>query len=121
MACGLRVNRRHLRNWLRINLELTPEKIDCSYLDVVQVLLPLLCGRVFHVTTEEKFKDICQSGWIFSKEQTQFALTPGQSETTYGRKRGWVSLYDLSYTEHTEDRKSTRLNSSHLGISYAVF
>src|SRR5262245_64968697 len=31
-------------------------------------------------------------------------------------------LMDLEYGEKTEkDRKSTRLNSSHLGISYAVF
>lgn len=106
MACGLRVNRRHLENRLRVNLELTPKKIDCSYFDVVQVLFPLLCGRVFHVTTEKKFTDICRSGWIYSKEQTQFVLTPGQSETTYGRKRGWVSLYDLSYTEHTDIKEA---------------
>lgn len=106
MACDLRVNRRRLRNRLRVNLELTPKKIDCSYFDVVQVLFPLLCGRVFHVTTAEKFNEICRSGWIYSKEQTQFALTPGQSETTYGRKRGWVSLYDLSYTEHTDIKEA---------------
>jgi|GEM_PF-1201992 len=105
MACDLRVNRRRLRNRLRVNLELTPKKIDCSYFDVVQVF-PLLCGRVFHVTTAEKFNEICRSGWIYSKEQTQFALTPGQSETTYGRKRGWVSLYDLSYTEHTDIKEA---------------
>ena len=106
MACGLRVNRRHLRNRAVVNLELTPKKIDCSYFDVVQVLFPLLFGRVFHVTTEEKFNDICRSGWIYSKEQTQFVLTPGQSETTYGRKQGWVSLYDLSYTEHTDIKEA---------------
>src|ERR1039458_10461797 len=28
---------------------------------------------------------------------------------------------DLARTQHSGDRKSTRLNSSHLGISYAVF
>src|SRR5437899_7677542 len=33
------------------------------------------------------------------------------------RPRSWVSLRLIG----TEDRKSTRLNSSHLGISYAVF
>ena len=106
MACGLRVHRRRLRNGLGVNLELTPKKIDCSYFDVVQVLFPLLCGRVFHVTTEEKFTDICRSGWIYSKEQTQFILTPGQSETTYGRKRGWVSLYDLSNTEDADIKEA---------------
>ena len=106
MACGLRIKRRHLQNRAVVNLELTTKKIDCSYFDVVQVLFPLLSGRVFHVTTEEKFNDICRSGWIYSKEQTQFVLTPGQSETTYGRKQGWVSLYDLSYTEHTDIKEA---------------
>lgn len=106
MAYCLRVNRRQLRNRLRVNLELTAKKIDCNYFDVVQVLFPLLRGRVFHVTTEEKFNDICRSGLISSKEQTQFVLTPGQTETTYGRKRGWVSLYDLSYTEHTDIKEA---------------
>src|SRR5437899_8809940 len=35
----------------------------------------------------------------------------GHGEATNSRRRFWTSL----------DRKSTRLNSSHLGISYAVF
>src|SRR5262245_64144108 len=39
--------------------------------------------------------------------QSDFRTIGGRDETTYGRGRG--------------DRKSTRLNSSHLGISYAVF
>src|SRR5438045_5579320 len=30
---------------------------------------------------------------------------------------GWIAVIQLT----SEDRKSTRLNSSHLGISYAVF
>src|ERR1035441_508535 len=30
-------------------------------------------------------------------------------------------LYDMSFFRMLTDRKSTRLNSSHLGISYAVF
>src|SRR5262245_62327701 len=35
--------------------------------------------------------------------------------------RGTVSIADEHVHELSEDRKSTRLNSSHLGISYAVF
>src|SRR5205814_8643410 len=37
---------------------------------------------------------------------------------------GWHTLVELGLTYHNVivgDRKSTRLNSSHLGISYAVF
>src|SRR5688500_19097258 len=32
----------------------------------------------------------------------------------------WASI-DSAFLDHDEDRKSTRLNSSHLVISYAVF
>src|SRR5258705_9493442 len=34
---------------------------------------------------------------------------------------GKVGLYEPIHGSAPEDRKSTRLNSSHLGISYAVF
>src|SRR5947199_7614008 len=33
----------------------------------------------------------------------------------------WPDLLGMSTQERVKDRKSTRLNSSHLGISYAVF
>src|SRR5215831_16661064 len=34
----------------------------------------------------------------------------------------WIRLsHRLGFLRHRRDRKSTRLNSSHLGISYAVF
>src|SRR3712207_7383293 len=36
------------------------------------------------------------------------------------RAGGYVAHYDFD-GEHLEDRKSTRLNSSHANISYAVF
>src|ERR1039458_8158108 len=38
----------------------------------------------------------------------------GRVHTVYGGATGWM-------THMLSDRKSTRLNSSHLGISYAVF
>src|SRR5437899_9451003 len=34
---------------------------------------------------------------------------------------GWTRLIEPGYARTSLDRKSTRLNSSHLGISYAVF
>src|SRR5437899_3795006 len=39
------------------------------------------------------------------------------------RRRQWLSHYPVKrrVAFHPQDRKSTRLNSSHLGISYAVF
>src|SRR5262245_63567216 len=35
--------------------------------------------------------------------------------------RGMIDFYPLEAESSIKDRKSTRLNSSHLGISYAVF
>src|SRR5690242_21568137 len=34
---------------------------------------------------------------------------------------GLVVLFALAVSAHAQDRKSTRLNSSHMSISYAVF
>src|SRR5438270_9883251 len=43
-----------------------------------------------------------------------FGSTPG------GRSMQWIGVLD-SFSASTTDRKSTRLNSSHSQISYAVF
>ncbi|HSE91068.1 MAG TPA: hypothetical protein VLJ79_32965 [Candidatus Binatia bacterium] len=48
------------------------------------------------MTKGEAFEEICRCGWIDGKRQAQLAFTPRQPENSYGRKRGWVSLYDLS-------------------------
>ena len=77
-------------------LDITAKKIECEHSEIERVMLPLLRGRVFHVTKEDNFEDIRRSGWIYSKEQARLAFTPRQPENNYGCKRGWVSLYDLS-------------------------
>jgi hypothetical protein len=79
-------------------LEVIPKKIACKHFELEEVLLPLLLGRVFHVTTEATFDRICQLGRIYSNQEVEFALTLGHSKNCYGRKRGWVSLFDLSHT-----------------------
>ena len=77
-------------------LEIKQKRIDCEAADLEHTLLPLLRGQVFYMTNEENFNHICRSGWIYGEEQAQFVLAPGQAQTTYGRKRGWVSLFDFS-------------------------
>src|ERR1035441_10898136 len=54
-------------------------------------------------------------GWVERSVWTERMLT----RLTVGESvnRVWFTLVDKTYA----DRKSTRLNSSHLGISYAVF
>src|SRR5690242_19481665 len=53
-----------------------------------------------------------------------------KSETPEGLREGWVAVQAAWHTTvadtpqelvHAQDRKSTRLNSSHMSISYAVF
>jgi hypothetical protein len=77
-------------------LNTTAKKIECEDSAIERLFLPLVRGRLFHLTTDESFADICRCGWISSGRQAPIALTPGQLERSYGRKRGWVSLYDLS-------------------------
>src|SRR5262245_62646539 len=49
------------------------------------------------------------------------AKTLAAQLTEVGVKPSDVTLVAVSHTHGDQDRKSTRLNSSHLGISYAVF
>jgi hypothetical protein len=81
---------------------MTPRKIECDSSEVENVILPLLRGRVFHVTKEENFADIRRSGWIYSQQQARLVFTPQQLENSYGCKRGYVSLYDLRNSSDAE-------------------
>src|SRR5256885_8883740 len=46
---------------------------------------------------------------------------PGVAAQLRGLDQGQTSVVDQQHDHATADRKSTRLNSSHLVISYAVF
>src|SRR5947199_8046241 len=56
-------------------------------------------------------------GAILLGEKVAVAIQVGQHGTTFGGG----PLACRASLEYFRDRKSTRLNSSHLGISYAVF
>src|SRR5207249_10929889 len=48
--------------------------------------------------------------------------TRQQGPVEYNRRVGrWLGKGPLAYSTASQDRKSTRLNSSHVSISYAVF
>src|SRR2546426_3115087 len=49
------------------------------------------------------------------------AILPAHTEVIEAHPKLWVSLAAAALTLVVLDRKSTRLNSSHLVISYAVF
>src|SRR5690625_6989172 len=57
--------------------------------------------------------------------ETWFSYTPAQDRVGIGEEdiRAFGFYFDIQDGEHRymQDRKSTRLNSSHVAISYAVF
>jgi hypothetical protein len=75
------------------------QKIDCKYSELEETVFPLLCGRVFHITNVETFHELIGNGEIRSNQQGLFAFALGQPGNSYGRKRGWISLFDLRPAE----------------------
>src|SRR3712207_7141604 len=59
----------------------------------------------------------------WTPETAQTANTPRFTETNavYNMRASSLWVRDASYLKLKKDRKSTRLNSSHANISYAVF
>ncbi len=71
--------------------------------------LPKLRERVFHVTSYERYKMIEEEGMIKSNADGKLGYTYPQSETSYGRKRGYICLFDLR--DKTEDEIENALES----------
>jgi hypothetical protein len=59
------------------------------------VLLPKVKGCVFHVTTHEGYEGILKDGFIGSNRNGEYPVTCSQSDVSYFRKRGCVSVVDL--------------------------
>jgi hypothetical protein len=68
-------------------------------------VLPRLVGRVFHVTTRDAYARIRSDGAIKPNRNGELGFTFGQSEFSYFRNRGCVSLFDLrtATPEQVED------------------
>src|SRR5262245_65251535 len=59
---------------------------------------------------------------LFRSDRTDGRLEAGRRQVRHLRLRDLLDLLVRHGPDHKQvDRKSTRLNSSHLGISYAVF
>ena len=52
-------------------------------------------GKVFHVTSFKSYCVILREGMIKTNKEGDFKFTFPQSEISYGRKRGYVCLFDL--------------------------
>ena len=66
-----------------------------NYDELRKELLPRLRGRVFHVTTPDGYAGIKQDGFIGSNADLRYPTTYDQSNASYFRKNGYVSLVDL--------------------------
>jgi hypothetical protein len=71
-----------------------PTKIECKKSDLEARVLPLLRGRVFHVTKLQTFDSIRAEGIKNSRD----SLPSSPWVNSYGPKRGWVCLFDLRNT-----------------------
>ena len=58
-------------------------------------LLPVLKDEIFHVTSYSRFEKIEEAGFIKSNVNGELGYTYTQSENSYGRKRGYICLFDL--------------------------
>src|SRR3989304_4690572 len=76
-------------------LENFMEIIKIEYLDnSPHEMLSLLKGTVFHLTTQESYKDILKCGMICNNKDGRFNLNTG-SENSFGRLNGCVCFFDL--------------------------
>lgn len=71
------------------------KRFDFHYLDLNKKLLPLLVGKVFHVTAKSSLESILKDGVIKSNKDGVFAYSFPQSDKSYGIKRGYICLFDL--------------------------
>lgn len=66
-----------------------------AFSELESQLMPMLRNHVFHVTTPAGYEGIRRDGRITSNVDGKFQMTCSQSEVSYFRKKGCVSLIDL--------------------------
>src|SRR6266478_148602 len=84
-------------------------------------------GTTGDCETLRKGRDYPPDARLASRESRQlrpnraYGAVPPRETTLYARQTSPVAGSALDFSGHRLDRKSTRLNSSHSQISYAVF
>jgi len=68
---------------------------ELHYSNLEKELLPLLLGKVFHVTTKDACSAIMAEKTIKNNMKGDYKFRFPQSENSYGRKRGYICLFDL--------------------------
>jgi hypothetical protein len=79
--------------------------------DLETELLPRLMGRVFHVTPRKTYPGIVSDGWVKSNQTGCLGFASSQSNVSYFRTRGCVSLIDLRTT--TQKQVNDALDKYH--------
>lgn len=69
------------------------KRYEFPYDDLEAQLLPLLRNRVFHVTKEQSYRGILESGYVDSNSDCKYPQN--WRSDCYGRKRKFVCLFDL--------------------------
>ncbi len=71
------------------------ELIACKESELHHQILPLLVGNVFHITTAVGLDGIINDQAIRNNRTGSLPFTFGQSDNSYGRRHGFVCLFDL--------------------------
>ena len=69
--------------------------LEVDYSNLNERVLPILRGRVFHVTSRERFDRIVASGSVRSNADGSLGNTYPQSAVSVGRHNHYVCLFDL--------------------------
>jgi hypothetical protein len=75
--------------------EVPIERIQVKQTDLRSTVLPRLVGTVFHVTSHDALTKIIESRVIRSNRDGHLGFTYPQSQVSYGRRRGYVCLFDF--------------------------
>src|SRR5690554_7440635 len=82
-----------------------------------------IAGRIYQsrlLVGTGKYRDLMETGHAIEMSGADI-VTVAVRRTNLGQNPDEPNLLDVISPEHYTDRKSTRLNSSHVRISYAVF
>ena len=89
--------------------ELKIKNLSCHESQLRELILPILRGKVFHVTNHSGLKGIAKDGLIRNNKNEDFPYSYPQSARSHARARGRVSLFDLRTT--SGDQLETTLSN----------
>src|SRR5205814_8971939 len=103
------------------------------YCAAVFFLSPAAAASVIYPLSLHDALPICERAWVLAPARRAASISWGRTRAGEGQREessvSWKAIVhrsslgarERSRRVEVRDRKSTRLNSSHLGISYAVF